>query len=72
MRALARSAKSIGDGRVNIRALQIERQKIVQRLRAKAKKEDQEKKQFNKLVKLCQAEAEIAKAKGKECAAEAK
>ena len=43
MRALARSAKSIGDGRVELHAVHLERQKNVERLRAQSKQEDKEK-----------------------------
>ena len=72
MRALARSAKSIGDGRVELHAVHLERQKNVERLRAKSKQEDKEKKHMEMVVKARQAEAEIAKARSRESAAEAK
>ena len=72
MRALARSAKSIGDGRVELHAVHLERQKNVQRLRAQSKQEDKEKKHMEMVVKARQAEAEIAKARSRESAAEAK
>ena len=72
LRALARSAKSIGDGRVELHAVHLERQKNVERLRAKSKQEEKEKKQMELTLKVRQAEAEIAKARSRETAAEAK
>ena len=72
LRALARNAKSICDARVELRAKHLERQKNVQRLRAKSKQEDKEKAHMQMVLKVKQAEVQIAKAKGKESAAEAK
>ena len=72
LRALARSAKSIGDGRVELHAVHLERQKNVERVRAKSKQEEKEKKQLELTLKVRQAEAEIAKARSRETAAEAK
>ena len=72
LRALARNAKSICDARVELRSKHLERQKNVQRLRAKSKQEDKEKAHMQMVLKVKQAEVQIAKAKGKESAAEAK
>ena len=72
LRALARSAKSMGDARVELHAIHMERQESVQRLRAKSKQADKEKADMQMLLKVKQAEVEIAKAKSRESAAEAK
>ena len=73
LRALARSAKSIGeDGRVHVHAKNAERHQNVLKTRAKSKQEEKEKKEKEMTLKLRQAELEIAKARSRECAAEAR
>ena len=60
------------DARVHLRAIQIERRERVQSLRREDQAREAKEREAVALLKLRQAEAEIAKAKGKEIAAAAK
>ena len=73
LRALTRQATAMHDeSRVRLRALQMERQKAVEARRAESKAQDAADKQLALTVKLRQAEADIAKERGREAAIAAK
>ena len=73
LRGLTRQATAMHDeSRVRLRALQMERQQAVETLRAESKAQEAAEKELALTVQLRQAEADIAKVRGREAATAAK
>ena len=73
LRGLTRQATAMHDeSRVRLHALQMERQQAVETLRAESKAQEAAEKELALTVQLRQAEADIAKVRGREAATAAK